>query len=33
MEHRERQRFCKEISAINKKVSGGSEEISIFDIK
>ena len=32
MEHRERKKWCSEISRINKKVSGDKEKKNIFDV-
>ncbi|MBN2899193.1 MAG: hypothetical protein JXO44_10515 [Clostridia bacterium] len=33
MEHRERRRWCEEISEINRKANGDAEKTTIFDIK
>lgn len=32
LEHRERKKWCDEISVINRKVSGESEKKNIFDV-
>lgn len=32
LEHKERARFCKEISKINKRMNGDSEKKNIFDV-
>lgn len=32
MEHRERKKWCHEISRINKKVNGEKEKKNIFDV-